>query len=78
MDIFSPSGMILWCLINKTSKIRIPKFSNSFFSKVAHWYIEHYSTVAMICSMCLHCVGKVSKSSIKSCARVDLPVYVLW
>ena len=46
MDIFSPSGMILRSLINKTSKIRIPNFSISFFSKVVQWYIEHFSTEA--------------------------------
>ena len=38
--------MILRSLINKTSKIRIPNFSISFFSKVVQWYIEHYSTEA--------------------------------
>ena len=46
MDIFSSSGMILRSLINKTSKIRIPNFSISFFSKYVQWYIEHYSTEA--------------------------------
>ena len=46
MDIFSPYGMILRSLINKKSKIRIPNFSISFFSKVVQWYIEHYSTKA--------------------------------
>ena len=44
MEIFSPSGMILRPLVNKTSKIRIPNFSISFFSNVVQWYIEHYST----------------------------------
>ena len=38
--------MILRFLINKTSKIRIPNFAISFFSKVVQWYIEHYSTEA--------------------------------
>ena len=46
MDIFSPSGMILRSLINKTSKNRIPNFSISFFSKVVQRYIEHNSTEA--------------------------------
>ena len=46
MDIFAPSGMILKSLINKTSNIRIPNVSISFFSKVVQWYIEHYSTEA--------------------------------
>ena len=49
MDIFSPSGMILRSLINKSSKIRIPNFSISFFSKLVQWYIEHYSTEATRC-----------------------------
>ena len=46
MDIFVPSGMILKSLINKTSNIRIPNVSISFFSKVVQWYIEHKSTEA--------------------------------
>ena len=45
-DMFSPSDMILRYLINKTSKIRIPNFSISFFSKLVQWYIEQYSTEA--------------------------------
>ena len=45
-QVFSPSGMILRSLINKTSTIRIPNFSISFFSKAVQWYIEHYSTEA--------------------------------
>ena len=48
MDIFSPSGIILRSLINKTLKIRIPSFSISFFSKVVQWLIEQYSTEATI------------------------------
>ena len=33
-------------VINKASKIRILKFSISFFSKLVQWWIEHYSTEA--------------------------------
>ena len=36
-------------MINEASKIRILKFSNSFFSKLVQWKIEHYSTEATIC-----------------------------
>ena len=41
--------MIQRSVINKASKIRMLKFSNSFFSKRLQWYIEHYSTEATIC-----------------------------
>ena len=27
--------------------------SNSFFSKLVQWYIEHYSTEATLCLLCL-------------------------
>ena len=38
--------MIQRSVINKASKIRMPKFSNAFFSKLVQWLIEHYSTEA--------------------------------
>ena len=40
--------MIQKSVINKASKIRMLKFSNSFFSKLVQWWIEHYSTEATI------------------------------
>ena len=48
MYIFYPSGMIQRYVINKASKIRMLKFSNSFFSKLVQWLIEHNSTEATI------------------------------
>ena len=38
--------MIQRSVINKATKIRMLKFSNSFFSKLVQWWIEDYSTEA--------------------------------
>ena len=65
MDIISHSGMILRSLINKTSKIRIPNFSISFFSKRVQWYIEHYSTEATINGRGGH-LGYVPRTNFRS------------
>ena len=43
--------MIQRYVINKALKIRMLKFSNSFFSKLVQWLIEYYSTEATICSV---------------------------
>ena len=39
--------MIQRSVINKTSKIRMLKFSNSFFSKLVQLLIEHYIYIAL-------------------------------
>ena len=70
MDIFSPSGMILRSLINKTSKIRIPNFSISFFSKVVQWYIEHYSIEATKWQECLAHLNDLIKLLLQ---EMDMP-----
>ena len=50
------------CLIRE----KMSKFSQlSFCQKL--FFLNH--TPSCICSMCLHCIGKVSNCSIKSCCR---------
>ena len=45
---------------------------NCLFSQSCHFVKNYFflnQTPSCICSMCLHCIGKVSNCSIKSCGR---------
>ena len=54
------------CIYKSPIRVKLSKFSQLSFCQIFFFLNQ---TPSCICSMCLHCIGKVSNCSIKSCGR---------
>ena len=54
------------CIYKSPIRVKLSKFSQLSFCQKSFFLNQ---TPSCICSMCLHCIGKVSNCSIKSCGR---------